>query len=182
MNFKLFSSWFFVVLALLGLGIVSAKKDKEMYCAACKVVVEEVEYAISKINPDKTIQIEGFRVDPKGNQNTKSIPYARSETHLTEVSENLCSQMNKYAQSKDKETGALKFVRTDSRDGEPVTLENVSLSGDFSNKLRYVCDNIIEEHEEDIVKYFKKERENSVAGFCTKLTKLCTDKIVKKEL
>ena len=65
------------------------------------------------------------------------VPYARSETHLTEVMEKLCSDMNKYARSTDKETGKLKYVRTDSRNGKPVTLENVSISGDTAEKLRY---------------------------------------------
>eukprot|EP00794_Sanderia_malayensis_P000089 gene89-693_t len=154
-----------------------------MYCAACKVVVDEIEYAISQVHPDKTIQIEGFRVDPKGNQKSKTIPYARSETHLTEVSENLCSEMNKFAKSKDKDTGEMKFIRTESRNNEPIKLENVSISGDISNRLRYICDNIIEEHEEDIINYFKNNHgENSVIGFCTKLTKLCSGSDTKNEL
>ena len=105
-------------------------------------------------------------------QKSKSIPFARSETHLTEVAENLCSGMNKYAQSKDKETGKLEFIRTDSRNGEGVTLENVSMSGDISKKLRYVCDNILEEHEEALISHFKS---NSVDSFCKDVTGLCSE-------
>ena len=166
----------FLFLVMIAASFSDAARDKDFYCAACEVIAAEVEYAISKVDPKKTIEIEGFRVDPQGNQKSKSILYARSETHLTEVSENLCSGVNNYAQSKDKDTGRVKFVRTNSRDGEAITLENVSLSGDISDKLRFTCENIIEEHEEDIIKYFKKSRNNYVKGFCTKVTKLCSNK------
>eukprot|EP00112_Aurelia_sp_Birch-Aquarium-sp1_P026745 Seg97.7 transcript_id=Seg97.7/GoldUCD/mRNA.D3Y31 product="Protein canopy 2" protein_id=Seg97.7/GoldUCD/D3Y31 len=158
----------------LMLHFMEAKKNQEFYCAACRVVVEEIEHSISKVDPKKTIEIEGFRVDPQGNQKSTSIPYSRSETHLTEITENLCSEMNKYAQSKDKETNRLKFIRTDSRDGKGVTLENVSMSGEISNQLRYACENILEEHEEDIIKYFKKNRVDPFSGFCKKVTGLCS--------
>ena len=150
-----------------------ASGKKELYCAACEVIMDEIRYAISKVDTKKTIEIAGFRVDPQGNQKQKTIPYARSEVHLTEVVENLCSNMNKYAQSRDKVTNKLKFIRTESRDGEAITLENVSMSGEISEKLRYVCENIIEDHEEGIIKYFKKDREDPVKGFCAKKAKLC---------
>ena len=151
----------------------AAVNNKEVYCAACEVIVDEIDYAISKVDTKKTIQIEGFRVDPQGNQKQKTIPYARSEVHLTEIVENLCSNMNKYAQARDKSTNKLKYIRTEARDGEAITLENVSLSGEISEKLRYVCESIIEEHEEDIISYFKKVRKDPVKGFCSKKTNLC---------
>jgi len=153
----------------------STSDKKELYCAACEVIMDEISYTISKVDTKKTIEIAGFRVDPQGNQKQKTIPYARSEVHLTEVVENLCSNMNKYAQSRDKVTNKLKFIRTESRDGEAITLENVSLSGEISEKLRYVCENIIEDHEEGIIRYFKKERKDPVKGFCTKKAKLCLE-------
>ncbi len=160
-----------VCVAVFGAQVAFSARgnEQELYCAACKVVFDEVEYAISKVDPTKTIQIEGFRVDPKGNQHSKSIPYARSETHLTEVAENLCGEMNKYAQSKDKDSGKINFVRTDSRDDSTVKLENVSMSGEISNKLRYVCESILEEHEEDIISYFKKNKKSSFQKFCRNL-------------
>lgn len=164
-----------ILLAVLLVPSVIAKRDGELYCATCEVIIDEINYAISKVDAQKTIEIEGFRVDPHGNQKSKTIPYARSEVHLTEVTENLCSDMNKYAHTRDKSTNKLKLIRTDSRDGKAVTLENVSMNGDISERLRYVCDNIIEEHEEDIVKFFKKDRKNPVQGFCSKLTKLCSE-------
>ena len=164
-----------VAIALISSFCKGTDSKKEMYCAACKVIVDEITYAISKVDTKKTLQIAGFRVDPQGNQKDTTIPYARSEVHLTEIAENLCSSMNKYAQSRDKLTNELKFIRTESRDGEAITLENVSMSGEISEKLRYICDNIIEEHEEDIISYFKKDRRDIVKGFCVKKTKLCLE-------
>ena len=153
----------------------AANDDREVYCAACEVIFDEIIYSISKIDAKKTIEIEGFRVDPQGNQRSRSIPYARSEVHLTEVTENLCSNMNKYAHTRDELTKQLKFIRTESRNGEAITLENVSMSGEISERLRYVCENIIEEHEEDIINYFKQDQKDSLNHFCSKVTKLCSE-------
>lgn len=64
------------------------------------------------------------------------IPYARSETHLTEVLEKICEKMSQYAESKDPTTGKISYIRTSSRDGSPVNLSNVSLSGEIAEKLK----------------------------------------------
>ena len=64
------------------------------------------------------------------------MPYARSETHLTEITEELCQRMNQYALSTDKKTGEVNYILTKSRDGNPVTLENVSMSSQTADELR----------------------------------------------
>jgi len=48
--------------------------------------------------------------------------------------------MNQYALSTDKETGEEKYILTKSRDGQPITLENVSMSSQTADELRHlVC-------------------------------------------
>lgn len=161
------------LLIVATVSTIAVKSSKDIHCAACKAVVSEIVYAVSKEDSQKVIEIEGFRIDPQGNQKSRVIPYARSEVHLTEITENLCSQMNMYGQSIDKSTNKISFVRTGSRDGKSVTLENISMGGKISENLRYLCEIIIEKHEEDIIKFFKENHGNYVQGFCSNVTKLC---------
>ena len=35
---------------------------------ACHVVVDEIEHEISKVDPKKILELDGFRIDPQGNQ------------------------------------------------------------------------------------------------------------------
>jgi hypothetical protein len=44
--------------------------------------------------------------------------------------------MKQYAESTDPDTGKTSYIRTSSRDGSPVSLSNVSLSGEISEKLK----------------------------------------------
>lgn len=45
--------------------------------------------------------------------------------------------MNNYAESTEKETGRKRYIRTSSRNGEAVTLENISMSGDIAKTLKF---------------------------------------------
>ena len=65
------------------------------------------------------------------------IPFARSETHLTEITENLCEKMNHYALSKNEETGKKTYVRTAAWEkGEQIELNNVDMSSEIAEELR----------------------------------------------
>lgn len=46
--------------------------------------------------------------------------------------------MNQYALSTDKETGEEKYILTKSRDGNPVKLENISMSSQTADELRHL--------------------------------------------
>ena len=65
------------------------------------------------------------------------IHYARSETHLIEQLDSICEKMNSYAESSDPKTGKKSYIRTTSRSGEAITLSNVAISGDISEKLKH---------------------------------------------
>lgn len=55
----------------------------------------------------------------------------------------MCDKMNQYSQSVDKDTGKIKYVLTQSRNGEPLQLENVSMSGEIAEKLRHMVRNSV---------------------------------------
>ena len=49
----------------------------------------------------------------------------------------MCEKMNSYAESTDPKTGKKSYIRTTSRSGEAITLSNVAISGDISQKLKH---------------------------------------------
>lgn len=163
-----------LVLFICQFSITWSKKNQKL-CAACHTIVDEIEYEISKVDPRKVLDIQGFRVDPTGNQKSKKVKYARSETHLTEVTETLCSRMNEYAESTNDE-GITRYVLTKSRDGGPITLDNVSMGADSAERLKHMCNSLIEDNEESIIDYFKKTPKSLAAAqkeFCTEIAEVC---------
>ena len=64
------------------------------------------------------------------------MKYARSETHLTEVTEALCERMNQYAESTNSE-GVVRYVLTQSRDGKPLQLDNVSMGAESAERIKH---------------------------------------------
>lgn len=81
--------------------------------------------------------------------------------------------MNNYAESTDKKTGRKTYIRTSSRNGEGVTLENISLSGDIAKALKFACESVIEDHEDTILEFFKNEGQHEVEELCERRTDLC---------
>ena len=60
------------------------------YLKVCKATVQELENAISKEDPNKTVDVSGFRLDAKGNSISKSVKLVKSEMYLTELMEKIC--------------------------------------------------------------------------------------------
>eukprot|EP00118_Oscarella_pearsei_P025569 m.308397 g.308397 ORF g.308397 m.308397 type:complete len:184 (+) comp43926_c0_seq1:33-584(+) len=162
---------------LIGFSVtVQCKKDrKEMLCAACLVVLDEVQWEVKQVDPKKTLQVGSFRIDPEGEQRgSYQVPYAGSETHLTEVLEEVCTKMNSYALSTDAATGRKSYVRTSSRNGEPVTLSNISMSGETADRLKHDCETIVGDLEEDIIEVIKAKQENPQGIICSKIGGYCS--------
>jgi len=166
----IFASIFFIC---LNIEILSASYAHDI-CDACQIIVDEIENEVSKVDPNKILEIEGFRVDPSGNQNRRKIPYARSETHLTDVTDTLCDNIkSKYVTTTDKETGRKRFVLSSSKDGNGINLENISFSTEDADKLKQRCDSVMEEVNDDLMDYFREEHEDPKRDFCFTTTALC---------
>ncbi|GCB63754.1 hypothetical protein scyTo_0013243, partial [Scyliorhinus torazame] len=56
------------VTLLLLLPQVRGAKDPEVYCGVCRALVAEIDWAIKKVDPKKTIQVGSFRISPDGSQ------------------------------------------------------------------------------------------------------------------
>ena len=49
-----------------------------------------MEEAISLVDPKKTVDVSGFRMDSTGNSKSKSVKLVKSEVYLSELMENIC--------------------------------------------------------------------------------------------
>ncbi|XP_041365110.1 protein canopy homolog 1-like [Gigantopelta aegis] len=157
--------------------LVEGKKDGDLYCTVCRIVVDELAYAISQVSPDKKVQVGSFRIDPQGNQARYMVPYARSDVHITEMLEQVCDKMGDYAEMT--HDGQTNIVRTSARDGKYISLKKVDVNPDLHKKLKFYCESVLEEHEDDIVGLLKKENipNTSLESIlCGEISAACSEK------
>ncbi|XP_033624889.1 protein canopy homolog 2-like [Asterias rubens] len=161
---------------LLTVRQVSAvKRDAELYCGACQALVDEIEFAIGEVDPKKTIEM-GFRIDPQGRQKVKKIPFAGSEVHLLDEMESVCGKLKDYAERVDPETKIKTFVRFNARnDKDTLELTHVSINAGISKALEVACQNIIEEHEEEIIQSITSTKLVNKENICREITGVCSE-------
>ncbi|XP_033107446.1 protein canopy homolog 2-like [Anneissia japonica] len=163
-------------LVLLPLLQAAAKRDQALYCGACKALIDELEYAITEVESHKMIDVGSFRINPDGTQTQEKVPYAGSEVHLIELFEEICEKMKDYALSTDPVTQKRTYVRFNQRKGEDgLELKNISIDGETSKQLKYACQNVIEDHEEEILEVFRDKKPNKSHHVCSVMSELCSD-------
>uniref|UniRef100_A0A671PXS9 Protein canopy homolog 2-like n=1 Tax=Sinocyclocheilus anshuiensis TaxID=1608454 RepID=A0A671PXS9_9TELE len=139
-----------IVCALMSLHLLlvqGARQGQDIKCGACRALVDEMEWAISQIDPKKMIQTGSFRINPDGSQSVREVPFSRSESHLLELMEEVCERMN---DSLTPESALSFFMR------------------DFSQ-----CETIVEQHEDELIEFFAHETDNVKDKLCSKRTDLC---------
>ncbi|XP_072511152.1 protein canopy homolog 2 [Notamacropus eugenii] len=157
------------------LGSAGARRSQDLHCGACRALVDELEWEIAQVDPKKTIQMGSFRINPDGSQSFVEVPYARSEAHLTELLERVCEQMKEYGEQADPTTHRKNYVRVVSRDkraNEPDT-EGIRIDGDIRASLKFACESIVEEYEDELIEFFSRETDNVKDRLCSKRTDLC---------
>ncbi|KAM3845888.1 protein canopy homolog 2 isoform 2-T3 [Vipera latastei] len=142
------------VCLLLLLSSVCIQKSQDLRCGACRALVDELEWEISRVDLKKTIQVGSFRINPDGSQSIVEVPYARSEAHLMELLENICENMNNYA---------LLFLKR----------RTSKSSACFKKVDSENCEKIAEEYEDELMEFFSHEAENVKDRLCSKRTDLC---------
>lgn len=149
-----------------------------MKCLVCQSLVEEINFAIDKVDPKKKVETGTFRLNGDGTQNRVVVPYARSEGHLMEVVENVCKNFEDYAQAKYKASGKPTIIRITTPEGNmnPKMGEvDMVPDDDLNTRLKFYCENIVEDQEDDIMKLFSKTIPNPDIELCGKITGLCKD-------
>ncbi|XP_040014900.1 protein canopy homolog 2 [Xiphias gladius] len=161
-----------VLCLLLGFG-QAARQGQDIKCGACRALVDEMEWAISQIDPKKMIQTGSFRINPDGSQSIREVPLARSEGNLLELMESVCERMEDYGEHTDSSTNRKSYVRVKSRSGEAMDLSEATLDSRVTSSLKFACETIVEQHEDEIIEFFAHETDNVKDKLCSKRTDLC---------
>ncbi|XP_048347261.1 protein canopy homolog 2 isoform X2 [Sphaerodactylus townsendi] len=173
MNGWVSSTIYLSIVLLLLLKGAFTRKSQDLHCGACRALVDELEWEISQVDPKKTIQMGSFRINPDGSQSVVEVPYARSEAHLTELLERICENMKEYGEKVDPSTHRKSYVRVISHDGTKMDLSETQFDGDVTSSLKFACERIAEEYEDELVEFFSHEAENVKDRLCSKRTDLC---------
>ncbi|XP_008282905.1 protein canopy homolog 2 [Stegastes partitus] len=167
----LLASWLFACL-LLSCG-QAARQGQDVRCGACRALVDEMEWAISQVDPKKMIQTGSFRINPDGSQSIREVPLARSEGNLLDLMESVCERMEDYGERIDSSTNRKSYVRIKSRSGEAMDLSEASLDSRVTATLKFACETIVEQNEDEIIEFFAHETDNVKDKLCSKRTDLC---------
>ncbi|XP_063300810.1 protein canopy homolog 2 [Pelobates fuscus] len=155
------------------ISFVFARRGQDLHCGACRALVDEIEWEISQVDPKKTIKKKSFRINPDGTQSATEVPYARSEVHLMELLERVCEKMRDYGEKTDSNTQRKTYVRVLSRDGKTMDASNTNLDSEMISNLKFTCERIVEEYEDELFEFFSHEAENVKDKLCSKRTDLC---------
>ncbi|CAD7014797.1 unnamed protein product [Ceratitis capitata] len=154
MALKLFTN---IICVLLLWTIAEGFTSQEVKCHVCKATVHEMEKAIGKEDPNKTVDVSGFRLDAKGNSISKSVKLIKSEMYLTELMEKICDKMEDYVKATYKSNGKftlLKMIVDDKMNPESSLVDFVQ-DGDLNKSLGHYCLEILDDHENVFIKAFQ---------------------------
>nr|CAD7589835.1 unnamed protein product [Timema genevievae] len=105
------------------------------------------------------------------------VPYARSEVHLTEVMETVCNKMDDYVKATYKTSGELTLLRLVTEDGKMNSLMSevdIVQDSDLNKSLKFYCEGIVEEYEDNFLKLFAKDVANIDIKLCSDDIHLCS--------
>ncbi|XP_075055700.1 protein canopy homolog 2 [Mixophyes fleayi] len=150
-----------------------ARRGQDVHCGACRALVDELEWEIAQVDPKKTIQKGSFRINPDGSQSIIEVPYARTEAHLMELLEQICEKMTEYGERIDPDTNRKIYLRVLSRDGKKMDASNTNIGREVISDLKFTCERIVEQYEDELIELFSHETENVKDKLCSKRTDLC---------
>ncbi|XP_016096497.1 protein canopy homolog 2 [Sinocyclocheilus grahami] len=163
----------YTLMSLHVLLVQGARQGQDVKCGACRALVDEMDWAISQIDPKKRIQTGSFRIDPDGSQSVREVPFSRSESHLLELMKEVCERMNDYGERVECATDRKTYERHASRDGTAMDLSDVTFDSRVSSSLKFACETIVEQHEDELIEFFAHETDNVKDKLCSKRTDLC---------
>ncbi|XP_068940596.1 protein canopy homolog 1 isoform X1 [Petaurus breviceps papuanus] len=166
-----------LLLIFLSPAPVKAERDRDVFCGACRALMDEVEYDVMKARQKKGVRVKSYRIRPDGTQERTKIPLAQSEAFLTEVLETICERMNDYKLEEDSETNARTFKRFAPRKGDKIYKEfkRFYFYSDAYRPLKFACETIIEEYEDEIFSLIAQEADHLADKLCSEKSDLCDD-------
>uniref|UniRef100_A0A9J8C9L5 Canopy FGF signaling regulator 1 n=1 Tax=Cyprinus carpio carpio TaxID=630221 RepID=A0A9J8C9L5_CYPCA len=109
------------------------------------------------------------------------VPLARSETYLTELLEEVCNSMSDYALYEDpdtKEKSYKRFAPRGNDGGNFPDFKNFKFDGpESSSALKFACESIVEELEDDIISLFASEAGHVAKTLCSEISGHCKSSV-----
>ncbi|KAM7344318.1 canopy family protein seele [Cochliomyia hominivorax] len=159
--------------------------SEQVKCHVCKAVVQEIEDDVSKVDPNKRVDVSGFRLDTSGNTISKSVPLSKSEMFLTEVMERVCDRMEDYLRATHKKTGKFMLMKimVDGKMNPESSNVDFIQDEDLNKSLGHYCLEILEDHEEAFLKSFQSPilDEDLDIKICSEQAKYCKDAPLQEE-
>lgn len=173
----------------------SGKLDsKTLKCLVCRATVDEYLWAVLKVDPKKMVDTGTWRVDKTGSQQRHVVPFGRSQAHLLEVGENVCTDnFEEYAQATWKKTGKPTIIRLQTHQGNmnpDMSKVDIAADEDLNKVLKFHCEAVIEEAEDHFVALFENDssitdleeaKDELIDEICVKRSEFCQAS-VKDEL
>ncbi|CAD7680380.1 unnamed protein product [Nyctereutes procyonoides] len=175
---------FVALLALLAWPAQAvAAQDPDVLCGACRALMDEVEYDVTKAREKKT-KVGSFRINPDGTQEQRKMPLAHSEAFLADLLDGVCERMNDYKLEEDPVTKKKAFKRFAPRKGDKIYKEfkKFYFYSDAYRPLKFACEAIIEEHEDEISSLIAQEAHHLADKLCSEKADLCESSANQTEL
>ncbi|KAK6620040.1 hypothetical protein RUM44_006440 [Polyplax serrata] len=150
--------------------------SKELKCLVCKVAIEEMTDAIESVNPNKKIQVGGYRLGNNGEYSGRLVPYKRSSMQISELMDTTCEKMTDYVRAKTKDTKKLVLLKLMTSEGVMnPDISNVDLiqDSDLNKSLEFYCESIMQEHEDIIHDGLRDDLDDPAHTICESITELC---------
>lgn len=151
--------------------------SREVKCLVCRSTVAEMQKAIGKVDPRKRVEVSGFRIDSQGNTITKSVQLSKSETYLTELSEEICETMDDYVKARFKKSKKLTIMKLMTDSGMNPLMSSVDFvqDGDLNKSLKHFCLEVLEDNDEAVMEAFTREQvsETIADDLCQVEAKYC---------
>ncbi|XP_010640568.3 protein canopy homolog 1 [Fukomys damarensis] len=162
-----------LLLQVLLLGAMGSK-EPDVRCGACRALMDEVEYDVTKARQKKT-KVGSYRIRPDGTQERRKVPLVQSEAFLVDLLDKVCERMNDYQLEEDPMTKEKYFRRYAPRKGDKIYKEykRFYYYSDAYKPLKFACENIIEEYEDEIFSLIVQEAHNFADKMCSGKSDLC---------
>ncbi|KAH0627595.1 hypothetical protein JD844_003524 [Phrynosoma platyrhinos] len=166
----------------------SSTEDPEE--GTCKALADELAYDIKKIGPKRTVNSGTYRINPDGTRGKKKKieqgqhPMQGCNSNATNVLEKICDRMNDYRLEDDPVTKKKIFKRYAPRKDEPIyaVYKKYFFYSDAYKPLKYACETIIEQYEDEIFSLIAQEADFLADKLCIEKSGLCEKPEMHNEL
>lgn len=155
--------------------------------------MQELDTKIKRIDPSKTVDVGGYRLDADGNYQQKTVSQAKSEVHLSELIDEVCEQMDDYVRATWKTNGTLTILKLITDAGMNPDMSNVDIiqDDDLNKSLKFYvslwvlyfsrnfnhfclqCEGIMEELEDNIIRHYQSDSKDIHLKVCAEEAQLC---------